>query len=779
MRTATRLASLTGSPRWLITRRSKVQILPPPPSKKQVARGVAFGGTPSAFHELLPIFYRMAGNCRQPAVTDTTSDGVRRLRRSMPMFTEPPSSIWKTRCDGGAASRATFASDTGARRAMAAKRQNKADRVVPIEDYEHAAAKRTNNPPAGLAHLDREDTPIHELRYDPHLDPQLVWAGKVERSDVDVPAPSVHVHEELSAQNIIGSVRRQRVQQPLFDVDRLDPDKAVEFYRHDLDWSNRMILGDSLTVMASLLERERLGGQVQCVYIDPPYGVNYNSNFQPRVADRTVKDGSDADLTREPEMIQAYRDTWELGTHSYLSYLRDRLNVARELLTSSGSVFVQIGPDNLHLVKAVLDEVFGAQNSVTTITMQKTSQVTSKLLPEVADFICWYAKDKTEVKYRQLYEDRRDEIAGQGAYRYVELEDGQRRPMTSEERADVGSLPANSRVFQYGDATSQGFSPQKTVDLEFDGRTFHPGSNRHWVLRVEGMRRLIELGRLDVVGDTLRYIRYADEAGLVRRTNVWTDTGQAGFAQRTGSRYVVETNPKAVARALLMVTDPGDLVVDPTCGSGTTAYVAELYGRRWITVDTGRVALAIARERLLTSTYPYFKLHDPSRDVDGGLTYESRPWVRASDLGYDAEEFEDIVLYDQPIVEKKKIRVSGPFTVEALSRYAVNPTDDEPSEVSTTDHMAGHVEVLLDALRAQGVPLPGREASGDRDRFTSLASAGPLQAEGIVDLSGRRAKFAVSLGPQFGAITMAEVSDALREAIGFDPCRVRGVRSIR
>jgi adenine-specific DNA-methyltransferase len=649
------------------------------------------------------------------------------------------------------------------RRSTAAKQAKN----VPVEDYQHGGARRTNNPPVGLAHLDREETPTRRLAYDPHLDPQLLWAGKVERAEAHVPAPSVHVHEELTAKNIISSVRRQRSQTSLFDVDELDPAAVVEFYQHELNWSNRMILGDSLTVMVSLLERERLAGKVQCCYIDPPYGVNYNSNFQPRITDRQVRDGRDEDLTREPEMIQAYRDTWELGVHSYLSYLRDRLTIARELLTDTGSVFVQIGPDNLHLVKAVLDEVFGADNAITTITMQKTSQVTSKLLPEVTDFLCWYAKDKEQVKYRQLFEDRRGEVAGEGAYRHVESPDGTRRLMSAEERTDPSRLAAGSRVFQYGDATSQGYSPHKTVDFEFNGHTFHPGSNRHWLLRIEGMQRLAELGRLEPVGNTLRYIRYADEAGLVRRTNVWTDTGQAGYAQRAGSRYVVETNPKAVARCLMMATDPGDLVLDPTCGSGTTAAVAEQYGRRWITIDTSRVALAIARERLLTATYPYYTLRDETRDVDGGFVYETVPWVRASALGYDEQGFEEIPLYDQPQVDSKKTRVSGPFTLEALSRYNIDPFEEAEVQPPRTAETADHVEVLLDALKAQGIPRPGAPPVSIQT-LTPLAASGPLQAEGLVDLAGRQVRFAVSLGPQFGMITMAQVAEALRHAIGFD-----------
>ncbi len=580
-------------------------------------------------------------------------------------------------------------------------------------------------------------------------------------------APSVHVHEELSAQKIVDSVRRQRTQQALFDLSDLDPTAAVEFYEHDLGWTNRLILGDSLTVMASLLDRERMAGKVQCVYVDPPYGIKYGSNFQPSIGDKTAKD-DDAHLTRDPGMIQAFRDTWEWGVHSYLSYLRDRLQLTRELLHDTGSVFVQIGPDRLHHIKILLDEVFGADNAVTTITMQKTSQVTSKLLPEVADYICWYAKDKTQVKFRHLYEDRRDEVAGQGMYTRVELQDGTRRSMTAEERADLSLLPRGSRVCAYGDATSQGYSASKTVDFEFDGVTYHPGSNRHWLLRAEGMQRLAELGRLVVVGNTLRYVRYADEAGYHRRTNVWTDTGQAGFAQRSGARYVVETNPKAVARALLMCTDPGDLVIDPTCGSGTTAAVAEQYGRRWITMDTSRVALAIARERMLTTKYDYYELTDPARGIDGGLNYASFPWVRASDLGYDNEGVEEVVLYDQPVVVKDRVRVTGPFTVEALSRYATNPlADGTTHKVPAVQATNDHIEVLLDALRAQGIPLPGSKPAPIQT-LTPLTAAGALQAEGVVELADKPRRFAVALGPKFGAITTTQVADALRDAIGFD-----------
>ena len=631
-----------------------------------------------------------------------------------------------------------------------------------VDDYRHDDANRLNNPEAGLARYETEQPPNRGFVYDLHLDPQLTWAGKAERTSFDVDAVSLHVHERLSTEAIVKTLRKEEPQLALFGDPQLDRDRAVEFYQHQVDWTNRLVLGDSLVVMTSLLERERMRGQVQLVYFDPPYGINYNSNFQARISNRAPRE-NDAALTREPEQIQAYRDTWKNGVHSYLTYLRDRLLTAHELLADEGSIFVQIGPDRMHLVRAVLDEIFGAANCLTTITVQKTSQVTSRLLPEVADFLLWYAKDKGKVRYFQLFEDRSEEVAGQGAYRHVEI-DGIRRPMTPEERTDPSKLRPGARVFRYDNATSQGHSPTKTVDFEFEGRVFHPGRNRHWLLRPEGMRGLAEARRLAIVGDTLSYIRYADEGGLVRRTNIWTDTGQAGFAARK-KQYVVETNTKIIERCLLMATQPGDLVLDPTCGSGTTAYVAERQGRRWITCDTSRVALSLARERLLTATFPYYRLVDEQRGVDAGMQYETRSWVKASSIGYGDEEFDEIVLYDTPKVDTSKIRVSGPFTVEALSRYAINPLQEnvpvDPGELEAT---ADHVNDLLDALRVRGVPV--KDGSPVRlNNLTRLAGTSPLHAEGITE-DGRR--FAVSVGPRYGPITRRQVDEALDDAYGYD-----------
>ena len=657
---------------------------------------------------------------------------------------------------------------------VAARRVNtNVNKTVPVEDYEHSDAKRTNNPPAGLAHLDRDETPTRTIQYqyDPHLDPVLDWAGKAERDVVEVPAPSIHVHEALSAQKIIASVRRQRLQQPLFDASVLDPAAAVEFYQHDRNWSNRMILGDSLLVMTSLLGRERQGGKVQCIYVDPPYGIKYGSNFQPDISSRDVKDGDDASLTREPEMIQAYRDTWTVGVHSYLTYLRDRFTVARELLSDTGSIFVQIGEENVHRVRALLDEVFGSSNFITLINYVKTSSSTSPFLGGTMDYILWFAKDKQQVKYRPLYTNKADAKSTNDAYVWVELADGTRRRMTPAERADPTVLPSGAQRFGMDNLTSQaagrakGEGAASWFPINIDGKTYKPPMSARWKTNEEGMQRLIAARRVAVVGNTPRYVRYLNDFSGVPLSPIWDDTVTSGFAAE--KRYVVQSHPKAITRCVLMTTDPGDLVLDPTCGSGTTAFVAEQYGRRWVTCDTSRVALAIARERLLTARFESYELADPKRGIDRGLKYRTLQRVTLRSIAR-AEEPDLVTLYDEPLPVKGRIRVSGPFTVEALSRYAVNPLDMTAGDGdSAPANATDHVQTLLTALQAQGIPLPGGTPARI-ESLTPLAAAGALQAEGIADLAGRRRRFGVALGPKFGAITMAQVSDALREAIGFD-----------
>lgn len=635
----------------------------------------------------------------------------------------------------------------------------KSDKEIPVEGYEHGDAKRTNNPPVGLAHLDRDETPKVSYAYDPNLDPQMVWTGKAERESFEIPAPSIHVHEELSAKKILSAVRKNRSDNFLFNLEELDASQSVEFYEHELNWSNRLILGDSLIVMNSLLNRERMAGKVQAVYMDPPYGVKYNSNFQPRIGDTDVKDRSDEDLTREPEMIQAYRDTWELEVHSYLTHMRDRLTVARELLADTGSIFVQISEENVHRVRILLDEVFGSENFMSMISYVTTSGFAqAKGLGRSGDYILWYAKNQKTMKVNSLWVYSPD----RGAYTNIEMPDGSRRPMTKAEKEGTDPLPEGARIYRIDNATSQG-AASKPQPFEFEGKTYFPGRNTHWKASYpDGMNKLAAARRLRATENSISYIRYADDFGYQSLTNLWSDT-IVSFALE--KKYVVQTSTKVIERCLQLVTDPGDLVLDPTCGSGTTAYVAEQWGRRWITIDTSRVSTSIARERLLTAVYPSYELVDENRGIDGGLKLKT---VKRVTLGSIANEEppQEIVLVDQPVVNSKKARVSGPFTFEALSRYAINPFGDESSVLAPKQDNSDHVEQLLDALKTMGIPRAGAKPSSISE-LASIEGIGSLQAEGVADLDGKPTRFAVSIGPKFGPITIAQVQEALTSSLGY------------
>jgi adenine-specific DNA-methyltransferase len=445
--------------------------------------------------------------------------------------------------------------------------------------------------------------------------------------------------------------------------------------------------------------------------------------------------------------------------HSYLTYLRDRFSVARELLAIEGSIFVQIGEENAHRVRLLLDEVFGSENFVSQIPFVKTSGKGGSLLDSVNDYLIWFARDREQVKYRQLYLPRSERARATG-YTWIETPDGSRRRLTTAEIS--GAVAVEGRRFMTSSLVSASGGLNSSFPVEFGDKTYKPSRNTYWKSNEEGIAALSAAGRLIGIGNTLNYVRYEDDLSHVALTNWWNDTIESTFT--VDKRYVVQTYSKVIARCLLMTTDPGDLVLDPTCGSGTTAFVAEQYGRRWITLDTSRVAMSIARERILTATFPYYKLRDANRDVDGGFVYEELERVTLRSIAHGSEP-ERITLFDQPLVDKKKTRVSGPFTVEALSRYVVDPAV-ETSE-SVAEGPANHVEDLLAALRTQGIPRPGGKPA-TISSLTQFASAGPLQAEGILDLDGKRAKFAVSLGPRFGAVTMAQVGDSLRAAIGFD-----------
>jgi len=577
-------------------------------------------------------------------------------------------------------------------------REKKTENKRVIESYDHRDKQRMNNPPVGLVTPDTDpDAGSRKVyAYDPHLDPQLQWAGKAEHTSFEVPTVSLHVHERIDPRSIIEAVKKRDVasktQMDFFGQleQNLPLREAVEFYKHAHGWSNRFIAGDSTLVMNSMLEKEGLAGKVQMFYFDPPYGIKYGSNFQPFVNKRDVKDGKDDDLTSEPEQIRAFRDTWELGIHSYLTYLRDRLLLARELLTESGSVFVQISDENVHHVREIMDEVFGARNFVSQIYFATTGGFASGTLSRIGDYIVWYAKDKSQLKYKQLYTPKTNLNRGDNFYRHVELHDGSRRPLSAEERDGVMPIPEQARLLGYDNTASQGSANQQTP-FEFEGKLFHPPRNSHWKAQYpDGMERLRIANRLAVVGRTLRYVRFLDNNPFDPLRNSWMDTSFAGYA--TDKRYVVETNTKVIERCLLMTTDPGDLVFDPTCGSGTTAYVAEQWGRRWITCDTSRVALTLAKQRLMTALFDYYELAHPHEGVGSGFKYKTVPHVTLKSIANNPDIREGMTraqiaaaiarhapqetLYDQPLLDSKRKRVSGPFTVEAVPAPAVKSVED-------------------------------------------------------------------------------------------------------
>jgi adenine-specific DNA-methyltransferase len=472
--------------------------------------------------------------------------------------------------------------------------------------------KRANIPTEELRDFVAEDEERPKVMLyprDPSLDPQLVWKGKDEQDskDLEVPVVPVYIQEKIHPQALIEDFRRtakegQPAQVDLFsDFNGIKFEEMVDFYHHEQNWSNRMILGDSLLVMTSLAEKEGMKGKVQTIYIDPPYGIDFRSNWQVSTRRRDVKDGKADDATRQPEQIRAFRDTWKMGIHSYLAYLRDRLVAARELLTDSGSIFVQIGNENVRLVRSLLDEVFGCENFQAQINFKSMGALGQSGLPKTYDYLIWYGKSAGQVKFRPIF--RGQEFMGDPEYKFLDdqgTQNGYRALATDEQ------LPENLRgLFRRSTLTSSGFTESCTFEFQFKPGKFTPFSNKSWRTNVEGMERLKGADRIFVLGGNPYFKRYAVDFRLIPIDNSWTDAPPA-FARI----YVVETAPKFIERCLLMTTDPGDLVLDPTCGSGTTAFVAEQWGRRWITIDTSRVALALARTRLMTARYPYYLLAD-------------------------------------------------------------------------------------------------------------------------------------------------------------------------
>jgi adenine-specific DNA-methyltransferase len=750
----------------------------------------------------------------------------------------------------------------------------------------HDEAKRRNIPTAEYQSVMRteEQRPIRVAyeRRNRDLDPQLIWRGKYPGDDMDaevpltVPAPPLYIQEKVHPKVLIDDLKRETERKRAEGASSVDQgqidlfadfnglpagDARTEFYQHDQHWSNRMILGDSLQVMASLAEREGLRGKVQCIYFDPPYGIKFNSNFQWSTTNRDVKDGNLDHITREPEQVKAFRDTWRDGIHSYLTYLRDRLTVARDLLTESGSIFVQIGDENVHRVRAVMDEVFGDESFCAQITMRKTTGKGSGLLDTTVDFILWYARHKALVKYRPVYEDRspQEEVN----LRFVELAGGYRRAMSRDEFNGAAALPPGARIYRPNPLTSARVAQGADVKaFPFHGRVFTPGSGT-FKTNLRGLTQLAKADRLLPIGASLNFLRYFDDFSVKPMGDIWEDTRTGGFGE--DRLYVVQTVSKVIGRCLLMTTDPGDLVLDPTCGSGTTAYVAEQWGRRWITIDTSRVALALARARVMGARYPYYLLsdspegrvqeakvqnlapsHTPTRgDLRQGFVYERVPHITLKSIANNAEinviwedyqtrleplrerlnelvkenwqewgipresskawteeaktthaawweqrvarqkaidasiaakaEFEN--LYHKPYEDNKKVRVSGPFTVESLSPHRVLEMEDDDlassaiSEYDDPRDAGNFVQVIIDTLKASGVQQADKNARITFDSLQPWPGLGMICAEGrYTDGDGAEKRAGVMVGPEFGTVSRPDLVQAAREAgdAGFD-----------
>lgn len=788
-----------------------------------------------------------------------------------------------------------------AAKAKAAPR--KSGEPAQVISYRHTDT-RVNNPEVGMVHPDNDpDQPKTVWAYDPHLDPALMfasqrarvekliddalasddpatmkdalaelralqapylnWAGKAERTSFQVDTVSLHVHERVDPATILANARKRLKgeakaaevwrQADLFAApfENLPLRQALDFYHHEKGWSNRLIAGDSLLVMNSLLQKEAMAGRVQMIYIDPPYGIKYGSNFQPFTNKRDVKDGADDDLTQEPEMIKAFRDTWELGIHSYLTYLRDRLWLAKELLHESGSVFVQISDDNLHHVREIMDEVFGASQVVGIVTFKKTSGAGSpsggtEVLAEVSDYLLWYAKDRAKIKYRQLYRDKQVGGDGGSGYSMIEAENGERRRFAPDDGPNVKAFTADN-------LTSQSSGGPQFFDWPLYGQVFK-NTKSGWKTSQAGMAKIARANRLFPAGNTLRYVRFIEDFSKFPINRLWDDTTTAGFGDP--KNYVVQTNSKVIERCMLMTTDPGDLVLDPTCGSGTTAFVAEKWGRRWITCDTSRVAITLAKQRLMTASLDYFRLRYPHEGLKGGFVYQTVPHITLKSIAnnpdidtiYDAkhpaiatalaalndtlttappfrpgigarkgkpvtftkgerlEEWEvpfDLpddwpaaaaepfvafhaarqamqaamdasikahadqeTLYDKPEVDKSRLRITGPFSVEAVPAPSVLSLDDvtAPTQADATVARSGETsrqtqwrdELVRTGLRAKG---------GAMLKITDLQVAPGLShihAVGSVAETGET--IAVSFGPEHAALEQKQVERAIEDA---------------
>ena len=683
-----------------------------------------------------------------------------------------------------------------------------------VESLRHKD-KRANIPTEelrGFVEADEEAPPKMLYPRDPSLDPQLVWKGKDEqdREPLEVPVVPVYIQEKIQPQAIVEDISRLGARQAppteqpdLFaDFNGLEEDfeKKVDFYSQKDDrqkhWANRMILGDSLLVMTSLAEKEGLKGKVQMIYFDPPYGIKFGSNWQVSTRKRDVKDGKVEDATRQPEQVKAFRDTWELGIHSYLAYLRDRLVVARDLLTETGSVFVQIGDENVHLVRSLLDEIFGAEKFYAQINYRSMTALGQDGMASVYDYILWYSKKREQAKFRSLFAAR--PLTDEPEFCFVADEKGAYRKLTPDE---IAALPTSEhfRVFKRSELRSSGFTPSCTYGFKLQGKEYVPSAGKSWRTHADGMAKLIAAHRLIVLGANPYFRQYYNDFSAMQIENSWHDTA-AGYSNT--KVYVVQTADRIIQRCLLMTTDPGDLVLDPTCGSGTTAYVAEQWRRRWITTDTSRVALTLARTRLMSARYPYHLLadseegkkkeaeitgripppHKTENDIRWGFVYKRVPHITLKSIANNPDIKEGMTreatdaaiarhadtetLYDRPYPDNSRVRVSGPFTVESLFPHRTLPSDEPDQNLRESAKSADDFfQTILDNLRSAGVQNTFKNERLKFDRLDPLAGAW-LQAEGsYTDADGKSRRVAVSIGPEHGTVGPNQIKEAAKEAV--------------
>lgn len=638
-----------------------------------------------------------------------------------------------------------------------------------VRQYTHDEQKRLNNPPVGLVTAETDHlNGRKKYQFDPHLDPELQWAGKKEGTSFEVDTVSLHVHERIDPLTIIKAIQRRELQEQrslygYFETDENNPPirDAIEFYKHSQGWSNRMIAGDSLLVMNSLLEKEGFSGKVQMIYIDPPYGITYGSNFQPFVNQRVVREGKDEDLTQEPEEVKAFRDTWELGIHSYLSYLRDRLLLSIQLLDETGSCFVQISEENVHHVREIMDEVFGAENFVSMIAFVRGGAQTSGILASVSDYLLWYARDKPKCKTHNLLVNDGGWVA-RALDVWVEYADGKRERW----KGSKSEVPKGARLFTHNkleSATGSDSSrfPIRLADETGAIREFRPV--RGWSTNEEGVRRLIAANRLMITGKSVRFVVYLDDFPYSILTNNWRDTATGQFTEP--KIYVVQTGEKVLTRCILMTTDPGDLVFDPTCGSGTTAYVAEKWGRRWVTCDTSRVALTLAKERLMTAIFDYYQLARPKEGVSSGFNYEKVAHVTLASIT-NLEKPKEVVIYDEPLLDNGRNRVTGPFTVEAVPSQRILSFEQAESsghEADISISRSGETfrqnewtsELLSSGIRGKG---------GQILAFTRMEPLGGTRWIQVQGQTKEGKQVVVSFGPPYAPLEQRQVELAIEEA---------------